>query len=417
MTRHFDQQKFILRTMLIVLGFDVVFTLAFLVQFILDGHLDSKIYFTIIEITAIAFCIKLNQHPRFKDISHILFTAILTAITIKVYFLNGMYASITAGWIFVMPLLIGASIGKKYCLASFAITGPILTLSMVLVELGILAPPSIANNNTILFWTHTFMLSIVFVIAIIRLTSFYELAQQQAEQMYEKEHEINLAKDRLLTTISHELRTPLNGISGTYQILKKKAPEHSVFIDAGIESVNRLTVTVNDFINAQAIIMGKVKTAYEWIETQAFFFSLLKDFESQAHQKNLIFSTHGLAQLPAKMHTDPSHLTLILKNLINNAFKFTQQGSVTVDLTYHDSILTVAVKDTGIGMNQETLASIFDKFTQEDNSSTRTFEGTGLGLNIVKSLTELLNGSIEATSTKHEGSMFTLKIPAKTNIL
>jgi len=296
--------------MLIVLGFDVVFTLAFLVQFILDGHLDSKIYFTIIEITSIAFCIKLNQHPRFKDIGNTLFTALLTAITIKVYFFNGMYASINARWIFVMPLVIASAVGKKYCLPSLAVTSAALILSMALVHMGMLDPPSTASK-TIITWTHTIMLSVVSAISIIRFTTLYELAQQQAEQMYEKEHEINLAKDRLLTNISHELRTPLNGISGTYQILKKKAPEHSVFIDAGIDAVNRLTMTVNDFINAQAISMGKVNTAYEWIETQAFFFSLLKDFESQAQQKNLIFSTHGLAQLPAKIYTDPSHLTLI----------------------------------------------------------------------------------------------------------
>jgi len=90
---------------------------------------------------------------------------------------------------------------------------------------------------------------------------------------------------------------------------------------------------------------------------------------------------------------------------------------VTVAFSFQDSMLTVTIKDTGIGISKETLATLFDHFTQEDNSSTRAFEGTGLGLSIVKALTELLNGSIEVISSKQEGSKLTLNIPVQTNII
>ncbi|MCU0364228.1 MAG: PAS domain S-box protein [Ignavibacteriaceae bacterium] len=241
-------------------------------------------------------------------------------------------------------------------------------------------------------------------------------AETQLREAKEKAEELNRVKSNFLANMSHELRTPLVGILGFAELLKDKLKEKetSEMADRILVSAGRLMDTLNLLLDLSRIEAKKVDINLapnripELVESQILL------FEAVAERKNLFLETEIIDHnLFAKV--DEQIFRQIINNLVNNALKYTYTGgvSISVDSILEDSksYVRVRVKDTGIGIPEESLGLIFQEFRQVSEGFNRHFEGTGLGLTITKNFVEMMNGQILVKSTVGSGSTFTVLFP------
>jgi signal transduction histidine kinase/DNA-binding response OmpR family regulator len=226
------------------------------------------------------------------------------------------------------------------------------------------------------------------------------------------------AKEQFLATMSHEIRTPINGIVGMANLLgRNPSPEErDTYLSAIKHSAENLTVIINDILDLAAIESGKLKFEKIAFNLQDFLPSLISTFTYQAREKGISIEYQVDEKLNKILLGDPVRLNQILINLISNAVKFTHSGSIkiicNIDREQKDTCwVRIRVVDTGVGIPQEKLNTIFESFSQADASVTRKYGGTGLGLTIVKQLVELQKGKITVGSREHAGSTFTVVIP------
>jgi PAS domain S-box-containing protein len=225
---------------------------------------------------------------------------------------------------------------------------------------------------------------------------------------------------QFLANMSHEIRTPLNAILGFSNLMETTAlnSEQKEFVDYIRTAGKNLLTIVNDILDISKIEAGMLP-----LESIPFSISSLVDsirtmLDATAADKNLRLNVIADHDLPHVVLGDPTRLTQILLNLLSNAIKFTKQGGVRVRIEKKEEMnesvrIRFSIEDTGIGMEQDVLPHIFERFRQASDFTTRYYGGTGLGLNIVKSLTEMQGGCISVKSTPGEGSTFTLEIPYK----
>ncbi|WP_420474180.1 PAS domain S-box protein [Noviherbaspirillum sp. ST9] len=240
--------------------------------------------------------------------------------------------------------------------------------------------------------------------------------------LYEKNIELekaNLAKDRFLASMSHELRTPLNAIIGFTGTLLMRLPgpltdDQDKQLRTIQTSAKHLLSLINDLLDLAKIESGKVQLHCEPVTCGKLVADLAETLSPLARQKGLRFRTEIPPQ-DITVFTDQRALRQILINLANNAIKFTDYGEVLISLAerHHDGMSTVSitVTDTGVGIKAEDHAKLFQAFTQLDSTSTKRFEGTGLGLYLCQKLADLIGGTLSLQSRRGEGSAFTLALP------
>jgi PAS domain S-box-containing protein len=229
-------------------------------------------------------------------------------------------------------------------------------------------------------------------------------------------HDSNLKKDEFLANMSHELRTPMNAVIGLSSLLKgmNDLPERAKkYVDTLSLSAAHMMDLINDLLDFAKIEAGS-------FELENIEFNLSEQLEKiisvanvKAREKNINLYVDYSTDLNRYYIGDPLRIHQILLNLVSNAIKFTDAGSVSIsvsgkaDKTAETTSLTIRVRDTGIGIAEEKIQTIFDKFTQADSSITRRFGGSGLGLAIVKTCVEKMNGSIHVESEVGVGTTFT----------
>ncbi len=233
----------------------------------------------------------------------------------------------------------------------------------------------------------------------------------------ERAEEMNRLKSSFLANMSHELRTPMNGIIGFSSILCESLEDSKLqsFANRILKSSERLLSTLNDILDLSKLESSQQELQLVDLNVVNECQSLISFLEPIAARKKIDLRMKT-SETSAYARLDEKVFGQIFNNLLGNALKFTDSGSVSIEIGFEHkrttSWIVVRVTDTGIGINPEFLPFVFDEFTQESNGLGRQYEGTGLGLTITKKLVELMKGEIYATSEKGQGSTFILKFPA-----
>lgn len=257
---------------------------------------------------------------------------------------------------------------------------------------------------------------VVFIIVrFVRKTEDYQVALQRSKDETE---ELARTKEQFMANMSHEIRTPVTAISGfTEQLLHDSHEENAKRILKVIKSSSdHLSKIINDILDFSKLQSGKLILEKVHFRTDQVMEDVYALFESQAKHDEIELSYSVSPDVPRILLGDPYRLKQILINLVSNSVKFTKKGKVHFSLKAKgvkppDLELVLEVVDTGIGIDEKKLTSVFEDFIQEEMSTTRKFGGTGLGLSIVNKLVELQHGTIECASKKNHGTRITCYIP------
>ena len=228
----------------------------------------------------------------------------------------------------------------------------------------------------------------------------------------------NRAKSDFLANMSHEIRTPLNGVIGLADALNRSGlePRHKEMVELIVRSGNTLERLVSDILDMSKVEAGRMDIEIASFDLEAELDPVIETLRIKAHEKSLAFNVRIGDSARGDFLGDATRIKQVLINLLSNAVKFTQAGEVALDLDIAEDTpspgvaeLRLTVRDTGIGFDAG--FGVFERFSQADDTITRRFGGSGLGLSICQSLIELMGGSIAVHSTPGEGSEFTAAIP------
>jgi len=250
-----------------------------------------------------------------------------------------------------------------------------------------------------------------------------EETHQKLVEAKEIAEQASKAKAMFLANMSHEIRTPMNAVIGMTDILRETTltKEQLNYVDTIAKSGNDLITIINDILDYSKIESGKLQIAEQTLNLYSHLEEVLYMLALKAHEKSLEILYQIDVDVPVYIKADPVRLKQVLVNLLNNAIKFTHQGYVRVHVSSkklkgQKGEIYFSIEDTGIGIDSDQLEEIFQSFKQVDLSSTKRFEGTGLGLTISKTIVEMMGGSINVKSSKGKGSEFSFYIQTEFDI-
>lgn len=230
----------------------------------------------------------------------------------------------------------------------------------------------------------------------------------------------NEAKTSFLASMSHEIRTPINAVLGMNEMILRESSDESILsYAANIQSAGHsLLSVINDILDLSKIESGRLELLTAEYSTQQLMNDCYSMMIMRAEKKDLLLEIKNDPQLPAKLAGDEVRLRQVILNLLTNAVKYTSAGEVTMRVDFkhtaeNEIMLKISVRDTGMGISQENQQNLFKAFRRLDEMTNRHIEGTGLGLNITKHLTEMMGGTIAVRSTLGSGSEFTVEIPQR----
>ncbi len=245
-----------------------------------------------------------------------------------------------------------------------------------------------------------------------------KLLEQRLREAKQEAEQSALAKEAFLANISHEIRTPMNAIMGLGKLLNKTPlnDQQELYLNAIQTASENLLVIINDVLDFSKIEAGKISFEHIGFNLDEMARHALYVLRHKAEEKGIEMFYTSDAALPPVLLGDPYRINQVLLNMLSNALKFTEKGSVELRASMRsekDGLNNICIQiiDTGIGMSPEFMSHLFEKFTQEDDSVTRKFGGTGLGMSISKQLVELMGGYLEVTSEKEKGTIISVFLP------
>ena len=227
----------------------------------------------------------------------------------------------------------------------------------------------------------------------------------------------NNAKSNFLANMSHEIRTPMNAIIGMDEMILRETHDPKISKYAlDIRSASKTLLSIiNDILDLSKIESGKMEIVPVEYDSSSVFNDIVNMTMKKAEDKGLDYDLVVDESIPARLYGDEIRIRQIMLNIINNAIKYTEKGSVKVSVSYdnNNKVLLISVSDTGIGIKPEDIDKLYNSFQRLEETRNRNIEGTGLGLNITKQLAEMMGGHIFVESVYGKGSTFTAEIPQK----
>jgi signal transduction histidine kinase len=238
-----------------------------------------------------------------------------------------------------------------------------------------------------------------------------EIASARAREL----EKINQVKSRFLANVTHELRSPVNAIIGLAELLRMSADKGSIEqikerLSFMISSATNLRTVITNILDLSKIEAGKMEVSYQEVNAVSLINEIAETTRIFLGKKPVTVAVSA-PDLPMSIITDPIKLRQVLMNLASNAAKFTESGSIGLKLSIVGKSMAIAVSDTGIGIKEEDLGTLFTAFGQIEDAKTKIYEGTGLGLTISKNLVELIGGTISISSIYGKGTTFIVSLP------
>ncbi len=259
----------------------------------------------------------------------------------------------------------------------------------------------------------------VAVEGIVRDITVLKEVLEKVEKERERAEEASNTKSEFLANMSHEIRTPLNGIMGMLQLMQSSSPlpRQAEYLGAAMQASKRLNNVLSDILDLARVEAGKLTIQNTEFSPAEILQHIYDMFGLTARQGNISLKLNINPNLPSKVMGDSLRLQQIVSNIVGNALKFTEHGSITIEATKlpqslpgKNNILFI-ISDTGLGIPQKQLGNLFESFTQASKGYTRKHQGVGLGLAICKRLVTLMGGSISIDTTEDKGSSFYISIP------
>lgn len=405
---------------------------SFFVAYILLSFFISKDYLTgwILLINFLVFSVVMIAYFKTKNVG--LASNALAAIGIPVllpWLINGGPAGVGFWWSIVYVIWAFIVTIKKTAIF-WLLTH--LVLSAIIVLLSFKGYVSVAYPMPILLnLLYAYIIATLYVYFLVSVLDYYlRLSQKRALELgklnkdLEKANIISeqskVSKELFLASMSHEIRTPLNSIIGFQQLLKdtQLTDEQKEYVESIDFAGRNLLVIINDILDLSKLEVGKFEFEEVEFNVGDITKSVVELVSQRAKEKNIELAISTDPKIPKVLYGDSARLSQILLNLVGNAIKFTEKGNVKITITPlkedEDQIICrFSVEDTGIGIPEERLTSIFESFTQASSTTAREYGGTGLGLTISKHLVEMQGGTIQVESKEGKGSVFSFEIPYK----
>lgn len=348
-----------------------------------------------------------NKLKIFLKIFSISLVSIIIAGLFRKFLLSSLENQVV--WITFYPAVMAASIFGGFFSGFFS---SLLTIILVVYDWRFFTDkPFLSDDKISMINIFVFLVNCCLMSAI----SEYSIQQRKKSEEHRlKAESANRTKSAFLANMSHEIRTPLNAILGFSQVLLRSpliSYEDKTQIKIINDSGNHLLTIINDILDISKVESGQIKVQNEKFNLFALLEDIKNLFFNKANEKNLIFNVNYNNITPKYIVSDIQKIRQILVNLLGNAFKFTDNGTVSLSLfteKYENSpySITFKVQDTGIGIKEEEIVKIFDNFYQASNSRA----GTGLGLSISKKMVEMLDSKIYVKSRVNEGTAFTFTL-------
>ncbi len=294
---------------------------------------------------------------------------------------------------------------KSYSIVAYGIFGVLITCIIQIL---------LASQKEQLYNINMVCIGFIFMVIMAFIQTILSIINQQ-KALYESE-----AKAQFLAGMSHEIRTPINAVLGIDEMIAKETTEDNIREYAqDIQTAGKsLLAIINDILDFSKIESGKMRIINQEYDLSSVINDSCSIVKVKADEKGLDFNIICDETLPSRLIGDEVRIRQILINLLSNAVKYTKEGSITFSISNNtsdigDFLLILSVKDTGIGIKEENIPYLFDSFSRIEENDTHKIEGTGLGLNIVRNLVELMNGTITVESKYSKGSTFTVNLPQK----
>jgi signal transduction histidine kinase len=400
----------ITKTMFIFFMLSIILNTVPIYQAIFFNDYFRLIFLINVPIFYVAYQLSKNKRTLFFSICLLL--TILQLTYLAILYKNGLFQSITVIWGFVIPIII-FSLHRNLGL-SLLIFNAILVFGLFIsVRLGHLSQ---FNEPVLPLASETahFIAMILFLYYTFQHISKVTAAAKEAQTLaLDEKNQLIQQKNRFLSNISHELRTPLNGIHGVLGLVEGKDEKEKVLLSHAKDAFSSLNKIINDILKIQEVNEAQYLVKRDWHDIRSILTNIENKFNIIIDHGALQFAVSVNTNVPTKLYLDIEKVNEVLNQIISNAIKYTPQGNVHIHAGIKHNLLKITVTDNGVGMNEEVLNRLFELFEQGDSSTTKTYQGMGLGMSIVQKIMKKMQGTIEVDSKVEKGTTVTLNIPVE----